>query len=122
MDRNKDNVYKVTVVVSDDGDPKLTDKRQVEITVTDVPEDGEVMLSAVQPKAGIDLKASLTDPDNVTSANAEGSIEDGVKWQWWRTTASGAGTAPVFPDTGGATAWEKSPTPRPTPTSRSVAT
>ena len=40
MDRNKDNVYKVTVVVSDDGDPKLTDKRQVEITVTDVAEDG----------------------------------------------------------------------------------
>ena len=107
MDRNKDNVYKVTVVVSDDGDPKLTDKRQVEITVTDMAEPGMVMLSAVQPKVGIDLKASLTDPDNVTSANAKGTIEDGVKWQWWRTTANDAGTAPVFPDTGGATAWEK---------------
>ena len=116
MDRNKDNVYKVTVVVSDDGDPKLTDKRQVEITVTDMAEDGEVMLSAVQPKVGIDLMASLTDPDDVTSPNAKGTIEDGVKWQWWRTTANDDETAPVFPDTGGATAWEKSPTPRQPPT------
>ena len=86
-DRNKDNVYKVTVVVSDDGTPKkLMDKRQVEISVTDVEEDGTVTLSAVQPKTGIDLMASLTDPDNVTSTNTDGSIETGVTWQWWRTT------------------------------------
>ena len=49
-DRNKDNVYKVTVVVSDDGSPKLTDKRQVEVTVTDVEENGEVTLSSVHPR------------------------------------------------------------------------
>ena len=48
-DRSKDNVYKVTVVVSDDGSPKLTDKRQVEVTVTDMEENGEVTLSSVLP-------------------------------------------------------------------------
>ena len=84
-DRNKDNVYKVTVVVSDDGTPKLMDKRQVEITVTDVEEEGTVTLSAVQPKTGIDLMASLTDPDNVTSTDTDGRIETGVTWQWWKS-------------------------------------
>ena len=110
-DRNKDNVYKVTVVVSDDGTPKLMDKRQVEITVTDDGEDGVVTLSAVQPKTGIGLMASLTDPDNVTSTNADGSIDTGITWQWWRTVA-GVGDVPTFltaasaPETG---TWEKIP-------------
>ena len=103
-DRNKDNVYKVTVVVSDDGSPKLMDKRQVEVTVTDEEEGGTVTLSAVQPKVGIDLTASLTDPDNVTSRNTDGSIETGVTWQWWRTTSDDEATVPSFPD---ATNWEK---------------
>ena len=109
-DRNKDNVYKVTVVVSDDGSPKLMDKRQVEVTVTDVEEGGTVTLSAVQPKTGIDLMASLTDPDNVTSTNADGSIDTGVTWQWWRTTLDGETTVPSFPDADGQgvrAGWEK---------------
>ena len=101
-DRNKDNVYKVTVVVSDDGSPKLMDKRQVEVTVTDEEEGGTVTLSAVQPKVGINLTASLTDPDNVTSTNADGSIETGVTWQWWRTTLV-TENVPEFP----AATWEK---------------
>ena len=95
-DRNKDNVYKVTVVVSDGGAPKLMDKRQVEISVTDVEEEGIVTLSAVQPKIGIDLMASLTDPDNVTSTDTDGRIETGVTWQWWRTASIDEGTAPLF--------------------------
>ena len=89
-DRNKDNVYKVTVVVSDDGTPKLMDNRQVEITVTDAEEEGTVTLSAVQPKTGIDLMASLTDPDNVTSTNTDGSIETGVTWQWQQDNSGGS--------------------------------
>ena len=92
-DRNKDNVYKVTVVVSDDGAPKLMDERQVEISVTDVEEDGTVTLSAVQPKTGIDLMASLTDPDNVTSTDPDGRIETGVTWQWQRDVSGGGTTA-----------------------------
>ena len=108
-DRNKDNVYKVTVVVSDDGAPKLMDKRQVEITVTDDEEDGTVTLSAVQPKTGIDLMASLTDPDNVTSTDADGRIETGVTWQWWRTTTSVDADVPDFPAEvqGVRAGWEK---------------
>ena len=111
-DRNKDNVYKVTVVVSDDGTPKLTDKWQVEVTVTDVGENGEVTLSAVQPKTGIDLMASLTDPDSVTSTNTDGSIETGVTWQWWKSMEDDVGTVPEFLDSDGSPntdsdGWEK---------------
>ena len=114
-DRNKDNVYKVTVVVSDDGTPKLTDKRQVEITVTDLGEAGVVTLSAVQPKTGVNLMASLTDPDNVTPTNANGSIDTGITWQWWKSLQVDAETVPDFldvegnPDTTPATGWEKVP-------------
>ena len=92
-DRNEDNVYKVTVVVSDDGAPKLMDERQVEISVTDVEEDGTVTLSAVQPKTGINLMASLTDPDNVTSTDSDGRIETGVTWQWQQDDAGTSGTS-----------------------------
>ena len=112
-DRNKDNVYKVTVVVSDDGTPKLTDKRQVEITVTDLGEDGVVTLSAVQPKTGINLMTSLTDPDNVTPTNANGSIDTGITWQWWKSVEIDASTVPTFltaegdPDTDATNGWEK---------------
>ena len=78
-DRNKDNVYKVTVVVSDDGSPKLTDERQVEVTVTDMEEDGVVTLSTVAPKEGIALSASVDDSDD--------GVTD-VTWQWARTSTS----------------------------------
>ena len=75
-DRNKDNVYKVTVVVSDDGSPKLTDKRQVEVTVTDMEENGEVTLSSVLPKVAIQQTATLEDSD--------GDVKD-TAWQWYRS-------------------------------------
>ena len=83
-DRNKDNVYKVTVVVSDDGSPKLTDKRQVEVTVTDVEEPGVVSLSSVQPKVAIQQTAALEDSD--------GDFKD-VEWQWYRSNADSCPTA-----------------------------
>ena len=91
VDSNRDNVYMVTVQVSDGN---LTGTRAVVVTVTDVEEDGEVTLSAVQPKVGIELMAYLTDPDSVTSTNSDGSIETGVTWQWWRTM-DGVQTAPT---------------------------
>ena len=96
VDSNRDNVYMVTVQVSDGN---LTGTRAVVVTVTDVGEEGTVTLSAVQPKVGIDLMASLTDPDDVTSTNSDGSIETGVTWKWcennrwWRHPA-----VPEFPD------------------------
>ena len=88
-DRNKDNVYKVTVVVSDDGSPKLTDKRQVEVTVTDMEENGEVTLSSVLPKVAIQQTATLEDSD--------GDVKD-TAWQWYRNDDA---SCPDRPDRGG---------------------
>ena len=101
VDSNRDNVYMVTVQVSDGN---LPGTRAMDVTVTDVDENGEVTLSAVQPKVGIDLTASLTDPDSVTSTNSDGSIETGVTWQWWRTTLITDQPAPTFP---GDADWEE---------------
>ena len=71
-DSNKDNVYMVTVVVSDS--KKLTAMRDVTITITNVEEAGTVTLSSEQPKVGIALTATLEDPDGV--------VADSVKWTW----------------------------------------
>ena len=46
------------------------------ITVTNADDDGEVTLSSIQPKVGIDFTATLADPD--------GGVKD-VKWQWAAT-------------------------------------
>ena len=70
-DSNGDNVYMVTVVVSDG---KLTAMRDVTITITNVNEAGTVTLSSEQPKVGIALTATLEDPDGV--------VADSVKWTW----------------------------------------
>ena len=80
-DSDKDNIYMVTVVITDKGIDtprklgvdKLTATRDVVITVTNVDDPGKVTLSSVQPKVGIDLVATLTDQD--------GGVKD-VKWQW----------------------------------------
>ena len=54
-DANTDNVYMVTVVVTDmgvDDKNRMTATRDVVITVTNVEEDGTVTLSSEQPKVG----------------------------------------------------------------------
>ena len=71
-DANRDNVYMVTVVVTDL--KKLTAMRDVTITIMNVSEDGTVTLSSEQPKVGIALTATLEDPDGV--------VADSVKWTW----------------------------------------
>ena len=59
-DSNRDNVYMVTVVVTDqDTKQKLTATRDVTITVTNMDEDGTITLSSEQPKVGIPLTATL---------------------------------------------------------------
>ena len=78
-DAGSNNVYNVTVVVTDagvDDDDKneMTAMREVVISVTNEEEAGRVELSAQQPKAGVALTASVTDLDlGVT----------GVEWQWY---------------------------------------
>ena len=72
-DADGDNDYEVTVVVTDaDGN---TDEHDVTVSVTNVEEDGEVTISTLQPRVGVELSASLTDPD--------GDI-NGLMWQWYR--------------------------------------
>ena len=72
-DANGDNVYEVTVVAADaEGNRGTMD---VKVTVANEDEDGTVSLSRTQPRVGVAVRASLTDPD--------GSIS-GLTWQWYR--------------------------------------
>ena len=78
-DADTDNVYEVTVVVTDSGFNTAT--RDVTVTVINVREDGVVTLSS-QPEVGVELTASLTDPDG-------GVI--GLTWQWARSADGSTG-------------------------------
>ena len=69
-DANTDNVYEVTAQASDG---KLTGMKKVKVTVENADEGGVVTLSKTQPRVGIAVTASLTDPD--------GSISS-LTWQW----------------------------------------
>ena len=73
-DVDKDNAYEVSVVATDSDDQ--TSRRDVTVTVTNVEEPGMVTLSAVQPRIGVPITASLTDPD--------GDISD-LTWLWTTT-------------------------------------
>ena len=73
-DSGGNNVYEVTVVVTDT--KGNTDEQTVMVKVTNIEELGAVELSTLQPRVGFPVTATLTDPDNVT----EGS----VSWQWYR--------------------------------------
>ena len=78
-DKNKNNVYLVTVNASETSDPQ-----NLEITVVDKDEDGKVSLTQPQPQVGRGLVASLSDQD--------ADVED-EKWQWARgETADGPWT------------------------------
>ncbi len=70
-DADGDNVYEVTVVASDPANN--SDELDVRVTVTNAAEDGSITFSALRPKTGIPLTATLSDPD--------GGITD-VEWQW----------------------------------------
>ena len=66
-----DNVYKVTVVASGT-------KQAVEVTVTDVEEEGEVTFDKPQPQITRGLIAEVGDPDGGVTKQ---------KWQWSRCTS-----------------------------------
>ena len=70
-DSDRNNVYEVTVTVTDSD--KMTDTRPVAVTVTNADEIGTVTLSNRQPEVGVRITASLESPDtNVRN----------VSWQW----------------------------------------
>ena len=73
-DSGGDNVYEVTVVVTDS--KGNSDEQDVTVKVTNIEELGAVELSTLQPRVGFTVTATLTDPDNVAA--------DSVSWQWYR--------------------------------------
>ena len=82
-DANRDNVYEVTVVVTDSG--SLTDRLAVRVEVTNAQEAGEVTFTVGTPRVGVPLTAMLEDPDG---------DETGHEWQWMVADNLGdAGTA-----------------------------
>ena len=70
-DADEDNTYELTVGARDSDGNRGTE--DIEVKVTNEDEDGTVTLSAVQPRVGVAVTASLTDIDGPVS---------GVKWQW----------------------------------------
>ena len=77
-DSGGDNVYEVTLVVTDS--KGNSDEQDVTVKVTNIEEDGEITFSTLQPRVGFPVAATLTDPDIVTA--------DSVSWQWYRGTPS----------------------------------
>ena len=78
-DDDTDNVYMVTVTATG-GTPSNTGELKVEITVTDVDEDGKVTLNQPQPQVGRSMAASgPADPDTPVSD---------PRWQWSRGSTS----------------------------------
>ena len=73
--RGTTNTYEVTIEASDGGQG-TTATMEVSIDVTNVDEDGTIMLDTLQPQVGVGMMATLTDPDN--------AIDNTVTWQWYR--------------------------------------
>ncbi len=72
-DSGGNNVYNLTVKVTDDGSPNLSDSQAVTVTVTNIDESGRVSLPSTSPQVGKEITATLRDPD--------GSISN-ESWQW----------------------------------------
>ena len=75
MDADMDNVYEVSVEATDS--ESNTAMRAVTVTVINLDEDGTVTLSSMTPVVGVELTATLTDPDS-----PDGVPADGITWQW----------------------------------------
>ena len=85
-----DNIYGIVIRAiasraSGDTGPAETVDTPVTVTVTDVDEDGDVVISWLQPEVGIVITASLTDPDG-SQGDAlpvtDTVIDGGVTWAW----------------------------------------
>ena len=77
-DMNEDNIYMVTVKASyGSGAEMVMDTQTVTVYVTNMEEDGTVILSSMTPVVGTPLTANVTDLDVV--------MTDSVMWQWSRT-------------------------------------
>ena len=72
-DSGANNVYEVTVVVTDSAGN--TAEHSVTVKVTNMEEMGEITLSTLQPRVDFPIRATLTDGDNITAGS--------VTWQWY---------------------------------------
>ena len=77
-DKNKDNIYKVTVVASDG---EMTEERSLTVKVVDTDEMGMVELSSQDALIGVELTATLKDSDGGVPDPAKFT---GVTWVWER--------------------------------------
>ena len=91
-DANRDNVHEVTLRVTDKAG--LVGEKSVRITVMNVDEMGTLALSPEQPREGVPVIATLTDPDGILG------ITD---WEWFATSSRSRADAVRV---GGATASE----------------
>ena len=85
-DSNRNNVYEVTVVVTDS--KGNSDEQDVTVKVTNVEEAGTVTLFPLQPQVDVRVTATLADPDNVTVSS--------VSWQWYQGTGIQTGSLPTM--------------------------
>ena len=72
------STYSVTVKATDE--TMMDAEQMVTVKITNEEEPGMVELSALGPQAGIELTATLTDPDALTDAEITGH-----EWQWSRS-------------------------------------
>ena len=90
-DAGRNNRYEVTVIASDSAGNEAS--RDVTVTVTNVNDDGKVALSSEQPQDGIDLTATLTDPDGASGSTPPLSANEmritGVTWVWESSPPAG---------------------------------
>ena len=90
-DAGRNNVYDVTVEVTDSGGN--TTKRPVTVKVTNREEEGMVTLSSEQPQVAIRLTATLADPDGASGSTPPLDTNEmritGVAWQWEFVYSSG---------------------------------
>ena len=84
-DSDRNNVYEVTVMVTDTD--SNTDEQAVMVKVTNVEETGMIDFSTLQPRVGYRVTATLTDPDNVNA--------DSLEWQWYRGTGISTESLPT---------------------------
>ena len=87
-----DNKYRITVRATEKATvgmvPPRADELHLTIMVQDAEEPGEVQLNWLQPEVGTPITASLTDPDAVTAAEADGRVTSGVT-KWFRAKVRG---------------------------------
>ena len=93
-DADNDNEYKIVVVASDgalgagtDENPTQMGYKKVVVEVTDVDEGGMVTLPSRQPQVGVELTATLIDPEVATAQRDEAT------WKWEKSQDMSSWTA-----------------------------